>query len=214
MIPFPNSESADAVDSIDDLSNDQLEALSKESILCLSDADRRTIAAYYLLRNVVLSSKDPKQRSVEWIANRVGLEDPRQLRRWREDEDSWSSRTEAALRRLYIGDLRMKSEDERVKVLQKMVDDDKTPGNVRLSAVKELNRMLGSGNAANKGAAGKQKADLGEAQERRAQLRVKMEKLIASVEAGAPDASRRLSEPTPVEPGGSRLSEEPTSDPS
>lgn len=212
VIPMPvrEPEAADEVPSIDTLLSDdqQLEALSDESIKRRSDTDRRKIACYYLFfRNFRLSSADPEHKSVACIAKRVGISE-RQLGRWQK-EPSWPSLVDDVLSACYAGDLG-REEVKLLKGLWALHDDEKSSRSVRLSALKEISRILGSSNTADKRTAHKrathkQKADPGEAQQRREELLGKIGKQIAlaTEEAGDPDASPNPSEPekpTPSEP--------------
>ena len=203
VIPMPVREpkAADKVPSIDTLLSDdqQLDALSDESIQRRSDTDRRKIAFYYLFRNLRLSSADPKHKSVAWIAKRVGISE-RQLGRWQK-ERSWPSLVDDVLSACYAGDLG-REEVKLLKGLWALHDDEKSSRSVRLSALKEISRILGSSNTADKRTAHKrathkQKADPGEASQRREELLGKIGKQIAlaTEEAGDPDASPGPSEP-------------------
>ena len=198
---------------LDDLSDNQLDDLPDERIQRLSEASRRKIVCYYLVRNLSLSLEDPRHKTLAWIAKRVGRTD-RQLRRWRTDS-SWSSLMKDVLdARSNSGGLPPQSEDENMKVLEELRDNEESTSSVKLSAIKEINRMKGNGNATAAREAEKREAEKREAEERREQMYVKIKKYIKSVSEGEPKAAGRRSQPTPLEPDGSRLSEEQTSDPS
>lgn len=124
LIPLPpeEDESTDADVSIDldTLSDDQLDALSDESIRRLPEADRHQIACRLFVANELLPPDE--RNTLEWIAGRVGIS-VRQFHRWRES-DFWPPLLDAERRRArsYVGDIRLLHLRPRLKELEKLLD--------------------------------------------------------------------------------------------
>ena len=123
LIPMSGraDEAADEVVSIDldTLSDDQLDALSDESIHCLPEADRQKIACRYFVANELLPPDE--RNTLEWIAGRVGIS-VRQFHRWRK-ADFWPPLLDVEYRRArsYVGDIRLLHLRPRMKELEKLL---------------------------------------------------------------------------------------------